>query len=167
MHQKAFEFVAGCLQRLPPRKSVLEFGGRNVNGSVRVLFDGGVSYTSIDLVAGSGVDAVGDAVTYVPTSTPDTVICTEVLEHSPMWPLIVQHAGTVLGEEGVLILTRATYPRAPHSSADGHVLYPHEHEYYHNIDPMELGAVVEGAGFKEWDLEVEELVGDLRLLARM
>jgi len=152
---------------LPPRRQVLEFGGRNINGSVRVLFDSGVPYTSIDLVPGSGVDAVGDAVSYVPTSTPDTVICTEVLEHSPMWPVIVKRAGTLLEEDGVLILTCAGYPRAPHSSMDGHVLYPHEYEYYHNIDPMELGAVVEGAGFKEWDLEVDELAGDLRLLARM
>lgn len=167
MHPQAFRFVQECLKRLPPRKSVLEFGGRNINGTVRVLFDGRVSYTSIDLVGGSGVDHIGDAVSYVPTSTPDTVVCCEVLEHTPKWPFIVRNAKRVLGDKGVLILTCACEPRAPHSGVDGHALSLgfHKEEYYGNVDPMELGTVLENAGFKEWDLEVDDIAGDIRVLA--
>jgi hypothetical protein len=150
---------------------VLEFGGRNINGTVRVLFDPVATYTSIDLMPGPGVDHLGDAVSYVPEVKPDTIICTEVLEHTPNWPLIIRNAARILDKDGVLILTCATDPRQPHSMVDGlplHLKWNNNGtnpEYYKNIDPMQLGSVVDSAGF-EWDLEVDEQAGDLRLLAR-
>jgi hypothetical protein len=166
LHPEAFRFVASCLKKLPPRQTVLEYGGRNINGTTRVLL-GDVDYTSVDIVPGPGVDVVADAAHYTPVNVPDTIICTEVLEHTGVWAEIVRNSAKVLGKSGVLILTCACEPRLPHSGVDGHPLWANETEYYHNIDPLELSVVVEDAGFPVFELEVDDVVGDIRLLARM
>lgn len=163
MHAGAFNFVRRTVETLPPRKEVVEYGGRIINGTVRTLFD--CPYTSVDLVAGTGVDMVGDAVLFQPQRQPDTVVCCEVLEHSARWVDIIKAAGRILHPlSGVLILTCATHPRAPHSSIDGG--YVREFEYYGNVDPMDLSRAFDAAGFEDYDLEVETLLGDIYAVAR-
>lgn len=162
MHAAAMKFVDQCVRRLPPRKQVLEYGGRNINGTVRNLFNG-ADYYCIDLVAGPGVDKVADAVSFQPMVVPDTIICCEVLEHSGKWPFIVLRASKVLDPEiGVLILTCATEPRAPHSSVDGGQM--REGEYYGNVDVLELTNVLDQAGFEEHETNKTE-DGDLQVIA--
>jgi hypothetical protein len=137
MHPAAFSFVAHTVKALPPREVVLEYGGRDINGSVRELFDTD-KYTSIDMVDGPGVDMVADAATYKPgpDGRPDTIVCCEVLEHTDKWRDIIKNASESLPAGGIFILTCATYPRAPHSAVDGGALQTEE--YYENIDPSDL-----------------------------
>jgi len=126
--------------------------------------DGLVSYTGIDLIGGIGVDIVADAVTYKPPrgDQPDTVVCCEVLEHSPIWVDIVLAAGRVLSDDGILILTCATEPRAPHSAYDGGEMRPRE--YYGNVDVLDFANVLFQAGFKQHETN-KTSDGDLQCLA--
>jgi hypothetical protein len=164
MHAEAYYFVKDCLDRLPPRQVVVEYGGRNVNGSVRELFNGVHSYTSVDIVPGDGVDRLADAVEYLPELVPDTVVCCEVLEHTAKWPEIVKAAGRILDPaNGVLILTCACDPRAPHSTLDGGAVRVYEH--YQNVDPMALTNILDQAGFEEHETSVLEDRGDLQVIA--
>src|SRR5260221_14783221 len=135
MHPGAYNFIRESVVRVPPRQFVLEYGGRNINGTVRPLFDT-PNYLSIDLFGGPGVDLVADASTFDPRGhfplQPDAIVCCEVMEHTPKWPAILAAAGKVLNQEaGVLFLTCATDPRSPHSAIDGGTL--RVGEYYGNI----------------------------------
>jgi hypothetical protein len=130
MHAAAFEFVRACRYRYVPSGLVYEIGSRDINGSVRSLFTG-LPYLGIDLVPGRGVDIVGDALYYTPPTPPTTVVCCEVLEHSPNADALLRQAADVLQSGGVLIVTTADTERAPHSAVDGGALPPGE--FYENL----------------------------------
>jgi hypothetical protein len=138
MHAAAFGYVARVVlgpPPLPPRRAVLEMGARDINGSVRQLF-AGARYLGIDLEAGHGVDVVADAQAYTPPFTPDTVVCCEVLEHTPHGAAILANAYRMLAPYGLLIVTCAAMGRAAHSGGDGGPL--REAEWYANIGKAQL-----------------------------
>lgn len=161
MHAGAFRYVAKCVQRLPERRAVLEYGGRFINGTIRDLF-GTDNYVSIDIVPGPGVDVVANAVSYKPQKPVDTVVCCEVLEHSDEWPMIVNAAGRVLGKDGVAIFTCATNGRLPHSAVDGGAI--RDGEYYGNVDPLEMTSILDKS-FAQYELEIDSVAGDLYAIA--
>lgn len=135
MHAEAYSFVRRTLKELPRRRSVIDFGGRNVNGTVRSLF-GTATYVSVDIRPGKGVDVVGDASTYEPPFAPDTVVCLEVLEHTPDGESMMLNAFKILDDGGVLIVTAACHPRSPHSAVNGGPLPIGE--YYRNVTMNDL-----------------------------
>lgn len=142
MHAGARQFVASQVvgQKF---ESVVEIGGRDINGGVRDLIDADM-YTSIDLFDGPGVDVVADATTCAMASQVDLVVCCEVLEHAADPELIVKTAMSWLKPGGKLILTCATDPRAPHSTHDGAGVRDGEH--YGNIDKDALWWWIRNAG---------------------
>jgi SAM-dependent methyltransferase len=167
MHSQAREFVARCLEGIGPRQRVVEFGGRDVNGSVRDLF-GGTSageagrlpeYTSVDLRDGRGVDVAADAAEYSPGEAPDTVVCCEVLEHAENAAEIVANAHRILCPDGVLVLTAATVGRAPHGCDGGAV----GDEFYRSVSVDELAEWLRP--FRWHKVEVDPEAGDIRALA--
>ncbi|MDQ3106417.1 MAG: class I SAM-dependent methyltransferase [Actinomycetota bacterium] len=143
MHAEAFQFVANAV-RGRTFGSVLEIGGRNVNGSISVLFDAD-SYTTVDIAPGDGVDIVADAAEWVPPATFDCVVCCEVFEHTPRWPEILATMAASLDLGGTAIVTAASLDRAPHSAVDGGPL--HDGEFYANVDPADLAREMRAAGF--------------------
>lgn len=159
MHPEAFGYVAGVVAELGPWGRVVEFGGRDVNGSVRSLF-GDATYCSIDLVGGAGVDVVGDAVE-VPLAGWDVVVCCEVLEHAVEPERLVVAARGALRDGGVFVVTCAGPGRAPHG-ADGGGLRPGEH--YRNVAPADLHGWLVGAGFSGVSMDVQG--SDVRATAR-
>lgn len=162
MHSEAFAFVASRLVELPPRERVVEFGSRDINGSIRALFDAAESYIAVDLLDGRGVDVVADAALYTPPAAVDTVVSCELLEHTPKGREILANAFRILAPGGVLILTCATDPRAPHSGLDGDLV--REGEYYGNVDPDELRGWL--GRFEAVEIEVHARRGDLYATAR-
>lgn len=160
MHQAVLDWVKGTLSNLPARQQVVELGSYNINGSVRPLF-GEAAYTGVDIRPGLGVDVVADATTYKPESHPDTVICCEVLEHTPDAAAIIANAFEILAPGGLLLLTMAMNPRIPHSAVDGLGVRPGEH--YQNISPDELSAWLES--FTAVQIEKHPARGDLYALA--
>ena len=92
MHEAAKTYVRQVLKTVSiPKGAVLEIGGRNINGTVRPLFDAIGPYASIDLYDGPGVDLVADVCELDPAKTArklfgkmavSCVVCCEVLEHA-------------------------------------------------------------------------------------
>lgn len=126
MHTAAYHFVLRAVSSYGACGPVFEIGSRNINGSVRPLFNG-LPYVGIDLTPGPDVDAVADGRDYVPDAWPNTIVCCEVLEHTPYAIVILHHACDVLLPGGLIILTTADRQRKPHSAIDGGPLRPGEH----------------------------------------
>lgn len=141
MHAEAYEWVKGKVEALPPRAHVVEIGSRDINGTIRPVFEqhgvpDGVRYDAVDIVDGPGVDIVADGASYRPDSAPDTVVSMEMLEHYEAPEKVVANMIAMLAPGGVLLITTATDPRPPHSAVDGYALK--EGEHYRNITKTEL-----------------------------
>jgi SAM-dependent methyltransferase len=110
-------------------------GGRDVNGTARVLYPYVPLYVGVDLLPGQGVDVVADARDWRPPSWLrfDLVLCTEVLEHAPQPWRICETAWEILRPGGAFVVTCAGPGRKPHSGIDGGPL--REGEHYENVDP--------------------------------
>lgn len=134
MHPEAHEWVSRFATTA--RVSVLDIGGRNVNGSVRHLFPNADPYVSIDLYAGPDVDVVADIVMWESEDVFDVVVCCEVLEHAADWRSIITAARRRLKPAGRFIMTCAGPGRAPHSALDGGFVRAGEH--YGNVSLEEL-----------------------------
>lgn len=135
--------------------TVLDIGGRDLNGSTRGLFPN-ADYTTLDLRPGKGVDIVADAATWQPDRDYDVVLCTEVFEHTPDWPAIVRTAHAALKPGGYAVFTCAGPGRAPHSGIEATALQPGE--YYQNVSTAELREAMAASGFV--DLLVRQHVRD-------
>ena len=137
---------------------VLEYGSRDVNGSVRGWFETPAEYVGIDCYDGPSVDVVGVAHEYShELGEFDVVITTETLEHDPFWKLTLEHAARNLRSGGVLILTCAAPKRAPHNHDDSPTP-----GYYENRSAEDVVEELKKHG--DWDkLEAWYERGDLDL----
>ncbi len=162
MHVQAYDFVARHAAGTAGAR-VLELGSLDVNGSVRPLFAGAHSYHGVDLAPGAGVDEVADAADWRAPGRFDVVVTTEVLEHAARWRDILSNAWEALAAGGRLIVTCATDPRPPHSAIDGWAL--REGEWYENVSPAQLRALLDTWRTSRWSLEVALDRGDLYLRA--
>ena len=159
MHPQAASFVALTAHRLGPFGSVLELGGRDVNGSVRQFFPG-ARYVSVDIVPGPGVDVVADATMFRPDDRFDAVVCCEVLEHVPDPDGFVATAWGSLRPGGLFLVTAACPPRVAHSAVDGGPL--RAGEFYKNVEETVLASWL--VGWKDAEIEVHDR-GDIYALA--
>jgi hypothetical protein len=171
MHAEAYRYVRSVVETTwPPLAgaNVIEFGALNINGSVRELFEQADvdSYTGLDIVAGPGVDIVGDATSFTTSLDQryDVVVCCEVFEHLPNWHEIIERSAECLVPRGLLILTMAGLGRDPHSAVDGGPLQPGEH--YANIDGEELVTTLHAAGFDSVEIVANIDACDLYASAR-
>lgn len=160
MHPEAYEYVQRFATDEP--LSVLDIGGRNVNGTVRDLFPN-ADYVALDIREGEGVDIVADAATWVPDRQFDLVVCTETFEHTPDWPRICVTAFVACKPGGRVVLTMAGPNRPPHSAIDGQGLQPGEH--YANVAPDVLRAHLEIAGWQDVEVEYRPSPADTRATA--
>ncbi len=161
MHPEAHAWVANHHTAEPV--SVLDIGGRDINGTVRDLFPR-AEYTALDILPGDGVDIVADAATWTPDRTFDVVVCCEVFEHTAVWPQICATAYKATAPGGRFIVTCAGPGRAPHSAIDGQFrLHPGEH--YENVSAEDLARVLGDCGFV--DVAAEQRTGpcDTRAVA--
>lgn len=90
--------------------SILEVGSRDVNGSVKPLFDEvpNLEYLGVDLVPGDKVDQVVDVCKLDTCFSPasfDAVLTTEMLEHCHDWKLGLIQMVNVLKPGGLLLIT--------------------------------------------------------------
>jgi predicted SAM-dependent methyltransferase len=118
MNAACHNVVAQMLATIPPRKAVVEFGSRNVNGDVRDLFKRAGVHEGVDVVEGPGVDVVEDAATYTPDFECDTVVCLNMLEHAPNAEAILANACRILQPGGWLVFS-AGGPDWPVHGANG------------------------------------------------
>ena len=152
MHTEALAWVFQWRGPLTHDTKVVEFGARNINGSVRELFAGVGEYVGVDLEPGRGVDVVHDAATVdLGHGTYDVVVCCEMLEHTPDGASVVANALRHLRPQGRFVATAAGPGREPHSADDGGDLADGEH--YGNVDPGELDQWLSDAGFASWTVD--------------
>ena len=166
MHDQAMEWIAKHATSDPV--SVLDIGGRNLNGSPRRLFPAATRYTVLDIRPGeqvTDVDIIADAAEWNPGGQQwDVVICAETFEHTAQWPAIVRTAYKACRPGGAFIVTTAAPGRPPHSAVDGEFrLLPGEH--YANIRPAELGRVLAEAGWADVVVDVQPSPADVRAVA--
>ena len=166
MHDEAMEWIARHATSEPV--SVLDIGGRDVNGSPRHLFPAATRYTVLDALPGdqvTDVDIIADAAAWHPSGQQwDVVVCAEVLEHAAAWRAILRTASSACAPGGRLIVTTAAPGRPPHSAVDGMLpLRPGEH--YANIRPAELERALTAAGWSDVVVDVREFPADVRAVA--
>ena len=150
VHQQARDFIASSRSRL----SVLEIGSRNVNGSLRDLFEGW-NFTGIDSCPGDGVDIVADGGTWDGDGRQfDIVLCAEVLEHAQNWREIVDNAYRLLKFGGMFIGTAASTGRPAHKCSGEPMPNPPD-EHYENINQEELKAALSSAKFHGITIDIQ------------
>ena len=142
MHDQAMTWVAQFQTTQPV--AVLDIGGRDLNGSTRILFPNANPYHVLDILPGKGVDFVADAADWNPELEPasvfpgyDFVVTTETFEHAKRWREIIRTAGRALRPGGTLIFTCAGPGRPPHSGIEA-VWGLIGDEWYANVSPEEI-----------------------------
>jgi SAM-dependent methyltransferase len=161
VHDQALEWIAA--HATDEAVSVLDIGGRDVNGSPRHLFPS-AAWTVLDELPGDGVDIAADAATWDPGDRRwDVVLCAEVFEHTPAWARICATAFRACAPGGRLIVTTAAPGRPPHSGADGGTVRLGEH--YGNIEPAALRRALEVAGWADVVVDMQQNPADVRAVA--
>lgn len=163
MHPEAYEWVRRYAVREPV--TVLDIGGRDVNGSPRPLFDLATEYVVLDILPGEHVDIVADAAEWEPDRCFDVVVSTECFEHAPRWREIVGTAYKALVPGGLFIATMAGPGRPVHSGVDGGPGL-HSGEHYGNVDPGDLQRAMEAVGFVDIVVDQQHSPADVRTVAR-
>lgn len=141
--------------------SVLDIGGRNLNGDLKAMFPNAVPYDVLDLRPAPDVTIVADAADWVPAREYDLVLCTEVFEHTPRWPEILMTAYRALRPGGWLIGTCAGPGRPAHSGIEATPITPGE--YYENVSAGSVRAALEVQGWIE--IEVRSRGDDTQWVA--
>lgn len=165
MHEAAYRWIANNAAT-DAAVAVLDIGGRDVGGpwggSVRGLFPNALRYTVLDAAAGEDVDVVADAATWQPDRPYDVVVAVECFEHTAVWPGICAMALRALRPGGEFATTMAGPGRTPHGALGAPA--PAPGEYYANVAPDDLRAVLDAQGWVSVIVQQHGL--DLRAVAR-
>lgn len=160
----------------------IDFGGADVNGTARDLFDPATTWLGLDIAPGPGVDIVADARTWDWHSgnltSPrarlsqhhriDLILCTELLEHVPPflgdiadsgWVAVLGTIHRVLKPGGFAFVTCAGTGRRPHGARGEHDVP--EGEWYRNVHPDVFATVAETQGWDDFDWQYNPNPGDL------
>ncbi len=133
-HEEQMQWLQKVKNLMPKHflyKDVLEFGSRNINGTVRDLFMH-CTHRGIDVTPGDCVDYISLCHEYKGDPA-DVVVSTEMLEHDPYWQWSLKNMVKLLRPNGLLLITCATTGRAEHGSD--------------NTDGLDYGPKIDG---KSW-----------------
>lgn len=153
MHDAVISYVTAHLPETVG--SVLEFGSRNLNGTVRSVISAPY-YIGVDLYEGPDVDIVADAATVSLSDRFDLVVSTEVFEHTTdeNAAATIANAYTHLNDHGVFIATMAGLGRGPHSAIEA-VPELQPGEFYRNVDAALLAGWLQTAGFHRFEIDIQ------------
>lgn len=161
MHDSAYQFVKECCRRIrTPIGRCIEVGSLNVNGSARDHIVAG-EYIGIDMIAGCGVDIVGDFM-LLDLPDADVIVSTEALEHYHDQAGFVRRLAGIAKRGCALILTCAAPDRGAHSCDGGQL---HDGEFYRNPDPQHVLMWLMTCGWRIVIFDHDKSAGDLRVMA--
>lgn len=141
MHPEAYNGLSTMLNEsgldLSHSWRVADFGGRNVNGSIRDLIPNARWY-GVDLIEGPGVDHARDLTLDWPMtfSQFDIIVTTELLEHVEDWRGVIRTMAQALVGEEMIFITCASTGRRPHGASGE--WDPPPGEWYGNVAKDEL-----------------------------
>lgn len=96
---------------------VLEIGSLDVNGTVRVFFNG-CDYTGLDIGPGPKVDVVCHGEDFGAAARQyDVVLSTEVFEHAPNWDLVMLNMIRLMKGNGMLLFSCASSGSGQHGTS--------------------------------------------------
>lgn len=162
MHDAVIKYV---VDHLPDSyASVLEFGSRNLNGSVRSVIDC-PDFVGVDLYEGPDVDIVGNAASVQVGRTFDVVVSAEVFEHADDDDCagMIANAYAHLNDGGTFLATMAGIGRGPHSAISA-VPELQPEEFYRNVSADLLAGWLDAAGFRRFSIDRQDL--DIRCTAQ-
>ena len=140
MHDEVMGFVKRVRTSFPVHFAagarVLEYGSRDMNGSVRSLFKSPAEYVGVDAENEDGVDVVCLFHDFQHDHQEfDVVISTEAMEHDPWWDKSIENVVKHLRPGGLFVMTCGGPGRQPH-----HVGHLGEvfGDYYGNRTPAEI-----------------------------
>jgi SAM-dependent methyltransferase len=151
VHDQVLDWIAEF--RSSDDLAVLDIGGRDLNGSPRMLFPNAAPYHVLDLRPGPNVDYVGDATSWKAEKPYDLVICTEVFEHAEKWREIILTAWDSLRPGGWFLFTCAGPGRPPHSGIEP-VWGLIDGEWYANVSPEEARQELTDQGWTEIEVHL-------------
>ena len=162
-HPAQREFVASLKEKFPDyfiRKTVLEIGSLNINGSIREFFQQCV-YLGVDIGPGKDVDLVarGEYLDF-PDNSYDVVASCECFEHNPEWARTFNNM--VRMASGLVFFSCATLGRAEHGTPRTSPYdAPYCGEYYKNLTEGDIRAACDLSAFKEYEFSVNNEAHDL------
>ena len=162
-------FVKECLPEFFSGRRVLEIGALDINGSARTFFSD-CDYTGIDVAPGKGVDQVAKGEDFAAAANSfDVVISCECMEHNPQYLKTWLNMLRVLREDGLLLMTCATFGRPQHgTSASDPAASPltigQGQEYYRNLGHEDFEVVKLSTFFARHLFEVDHSSKDLYFL---
>lgn len=122
---------------------VLEVGSLDLNGSVRMFFEG-CDYVGVDVAPGKGVDLVcqGQLLEF-PTGHFDVVISCEAMEHNPYWVETTANMLRLCRPGGLVVMTCASQGRAEHGTSrtnpdDSPLTVKLRWDYYRNLSARDF-----------------------------
>jgi len=168
-HIQQFRFINFVKEMMPSYfdgKKVLEIGSLNINGSVRTFFNE-VDYTGIDVAEGLGVDLVSKGEDFAsPANSFDVIISCECMEHNPMYEKTWLNMLRLLKNDGLIIMTCATFGRAQHGTSTSEpVSSPLTiglgQDYYKNLIQVDFEFVDLSKFFVDYKFETDHSSHDL------
>lgn len=141
-------------------------GAWDPNGVVRSIFaPRAKNYKGIDLVAGPGVDYVGDAADYkFADARFDVVLNISVMEHTPRWPEIIRNTLPLVRPKGIYIISCGSENNTKHPP-EPWAIVP-SNRLLQTILQHSTEFVLLHAGFEEYDNPMTDTSGCFDVVLR-
>jgi SAM-dependent methyltransferase len=151
-----FAAVVEANEALITGANVLEIGSRDVNGSVRKLFEAAANYVGVDLQEGPGVDLVsfGHEIDH-PDGSYDITISGECFEHDPYWRETFLNMVRMTRAGGLVAFSCASLGRPEHGTfrtnrADSPGTQALGLDYYRNLAAADFEELPLSSMFSNW-----------------
>lgn len=160
------EFIKSIFPEYFSESTVLEIGALDINGSVRKFFNS-CTYTGIDIGAGKGVDIISHGEDFpAKANSYDVVLSCECMEHNPEYAKTWLNMIRVLKNNGLLIMTCATFGRKQHGTSnsnpqDSPLTTQIKQDYYRNLIKEDFQFVQPDYFFKDHIFTYDHSSNDL------
>lgn len=164
MHDSNMEFWKYCKNKYNKyfvgNNNILELGSYNINGSVKVCFEGYEKYIGVDWRAGPGVDHVSLFHEIKFDYLFDTIISANAFEHDPFWEKSITNAVSLLKEDGIILFGWGSCLQRPHE------IHTAPDNKFHSLSASKMINLINSLGIYIHEFRYEGLFTNKKLRAR-